>query len=72
MAHAVDILLGAMMQHGHIPRITHQTEGYIRADCQRCGCSGSVSADSAGEYIEDSARGTGFAVECPERGQPPS
>jgi ribosomal protein L14 len=34
---ATAALLGAMIQHGHTPRIIHQAEGtYIQAECTAC------------------------------------
>jgi hypothetical protein len=68
---ATEVLLGAMIQHGHTPRIIHLGGGYIQAECVKCGLDGGVHADAAGEYVEDSAQGSAFAVECPEQGSRP-
>jgi hypothetical protein len=65
MPQAVDVLLSAMTGFGHAPRLPRRTGSAIRTECRRCGFVGVAYADIDGEYIENSVRGEGVAVECP-------
>jgi hypothetical protein len=67
MPQAVDVLLSAMTGFGHAPRPPRRTGSAIRTECRRGGFAGVAYADGAGEYIADSARGEGVAVECPSQ-----
>jgi hypothetical protein len=59
------VLLSAMTERGHTPQIPRRTGSAIRTECTQCGLSGVVHVDAAGEYVENSAQGEAFAVECP-------
>jgi hypothetical protein len=72
MPQADAVLLSAMTERGHTPRIPRRTGSAIRTECARCGLAGVVLANAAGEYVEDSALGEGFAVECPKQSRRPS